>query len=188
MIVLEKMSTDKKPFPTQPTLTSTSVIEEVLRKYSDGLVSQEVLSGALESSVNRLENSGASAIESAGDLTAGSEPNNKTTKAKASNKSRSSNFRLYDVVQQYLGVQHSMFEMCTPSFSSATPIKREGNDTASPTVSRDHPIELDLDEDKETGEESASSLKKKPRHDGESTGAGRWLQICSIDAKIWVEC
>lgn len=194
MIVLEKMAVNQKELPSDPTLTSTRVIEEVLRKYNEGFVSEEMLSGALESSVNRLENSGASAIETAGDAAAGPEASTKTAKSKAATKARSSNFRLGQVGQSNLGLQHSMFEPFTSSFSSSTPLKLEDENTTLSPVTRDHPIELDLDEEKEVAEaEAATPANKKLRRGAAASSqnhaeAGRWLQICNIDAKIWVEC
>ena len=189
VVVLEKMVNEKKTVSGAPTLTSTAVIESVMQKYREGLVTEKSLSEAMESSVNRLEHSGTSELELGAEPTgpAAVQGSAKTQKKKAAVQQALQSFRLGEVDAHNVNVQEVLLKACTPAYATLTPLDIEMKVEATlVAASNKQPVLIDLEEEEAVTEETAC---KKPRLSGmdEPFPTGRWLQLREIDAKIWME-
>lgn len=192
VVVLEKMIAAKSP-PLSTNISTSAIIESVLQKFRDGLITEQSLSGALESSVNRLENSGASAIETGAD--APTEGKSKPDKrAKHSPADLDKHFRLSDVGASAVGHHGLALKRFLPSHG--TPLFSKGGDLSGIVEEGESPnVPNDL-----TGDDAPSiaseSVLKKPKLGNEFDSlivtddagtTGRWLQLSGMNAKIWID-
>lgn len=180
------MVRDKHPLPNAPTLVSRASMQSVLKKYQEGLITEKSLSEALESSVNRLENSGASAIEAGKDSTntTGAPQNSMKAAKKSTPVASSKNFSLQEIDDNAIfGLELSLKE-CIPTYLASNQSVDKVKNAAVEPASPNSPFVIDLVEEN-------GSAQKRPRLNESKTpgavcGIGRWLQLRDMNAKIWV--
>jgi hypothetical protein len=220
-----------------------AIIGSIMQQFREGSITELTLSGALEASVNRLENSGASAVETGeveeepGGGSSSSSSSSSSKKATPDNKKKGGNSKSkkavgraddkhfcladFDIDQSTMALQEFKFKAVTPSFvgtstaaaaagagagaflkhaSPSANASASANANASANASAMLDITdlsnanasamldiTDLSADDEALDTAVVKRLKLESDNAYESAPGRWLDICNMDAKIWVD-